>query len=126
MRAPALLAALSVLAIAGEARAEEEPPVEAANGAADCRALRDRNEQELQLYEKRQPPVPYQYPRPNNVVNAPWGDFFRMFWMRLLAAARLSASGSLPNSRTASSLRGTRSSRSRFDPGYLILNRQPR
>ena len=77
MRARALLAFLSVLAVAGEARAEEETPVEAANGSTDCRALRDKNEQELQLYEKRQPAVPYQYPRPNTVINAPWGEFFK-------------------------------------------------
>jgi hypothetical protein len=77
VRAVALLAFLSIVSIAGEARSEEEPALEAANGANDCRALREKNEQELQLYEKRQPPVPYQYPRPNTVVNAPWGDFFR-------------------------------------------------
>lgn len=77
MRVSPLLAALSILAIAAEARAEEEPPLEAANGSTDCRALRDKNEQEVALYEKRQPPVPYQYPRNETVINAPWGNFFK-------------------------------------------------
>ena len=77
MRAVALLASLAILAVADSARAEEEPPLETANGGADCRAMRDKNEQELQLYEKRQPPTPYQYPRPNLVINSPWGDFFK-------------------------------------------------
>lgn len=65
-----------MLAIAEEARADEAE-LEQANGSTDCRAMRDKNENETQLYEKRQPPVPYQYPRPNLVVNAPWGDFFK-------------------------------------------------
>jgi hypothetical protein len=76
VRRAALLALLSIFAIAGEARAEEEQPLEAANGSTDCRALRDKNEQELALYEKRQPAVPYKYPQNSTVINAPWGRFF--------------------------------------------------
>lgn len=77
MRFLPLLAVLSIATVAGEARAEEEVPLEAADGSTDCRALRDKNDQELSLYEKRQPPVPYKYPQNETVINAPWGDFFK-------------------------------------------------
>lgn len=80
MRVLPLLAALAVvstIATEREARAEEDDTTEKADGSTDCRALRDKNEKELELYEKRQPPQPYVYPgRPDTIINAPWGKFF--------------------------------------------------
>lgn len=64
------------------ARAEDTPAssgppdLETADGSTNCRAFRDKNEKELEAFEKRQPPVPYRYPRESEVLNAPWGNFF--------------------------------------------------
>lgn len=78
MRWLPLLAALTIATVAETARAaEEEQPPDAANGSTDCRAMRDKNDSELALYEKRQPAVPYKYPQNETVINAPWGDFFK-------------------------------------------------
>lgn len=61
------------------ARAEEstQEGVDTADGSDNCRAFRAKNEKELREWEKTQPPVPYAYPRENNVLNAPWGGFFK-------------------------------------------------
>jgi hypothetical protein len=71
----ALVLALSVLAFAAPARADEDD-LETADGPTDCRALRERNQQELERWERSQPPVPYSYPREKLFLNAPWTQFF--------------------------------------------------
>ena len=72
--------ALAGLTVARNASADEPPP-ETADGSTECHAMQDKNDAELALYEKRQPPTPYVYPdRPDTVVNAPWGQFFKGVW----------------------------------------------
>lgn len=59
---------------AGERAAQaEEPKLDYADGPAACRAFSARNERELAEWSKSQPAVPYQYPRDDEVLGAPWG-----------------------------------------------------
>ena len=59
---------------AGEQSASaEEPKTEYADGPTACEAFDAKNERELAAWTKSQPPVPYEYPRDDNVLGAPWG-----------------------------------------------------
>jgi len=77
-RAAIVLCALLVLLVPSVAEAEDTP-VEAADGPTACKALRAKNDVELARWEKQQPAVPYEYPKEDNVINAPWGHFFKGF-----------------------------------------------
>lgn len=71
----ALLLTAPITTIAGgegEARAEL-PKYDYADGPTACRAFDAKNERELADWSKTQPAVPYQYPREDNVLGAPWG-----------------------------------------------------
>ncbi len=63
----------------GVALADDELPLETADGTAECRLFRDKNEKELNRWERSQPPTPYVYPRPDTVLNAPWGPILKGF-----------------------------------------------
>jgi hypothetical protein len=54
---------------------EERTDVQTADGADTCRAFDEKNERELRLWEKTQPPVPYAYPRTKTIMDAPWPPF---------------------------------------------------
>jgi hypothetical protein len=60
---------------AAPARAEE-PELETADGPTACKEFRAKNERELAEWQKQQPAVPYEHPREDLVLNAPWGRFF--------------------------------------------------
>lgn len=88
---PALCAVIvlgDVLAAEGTAAAEE-PKLEFADGAEACRAFNEKNERELAAWSKSQPATPYQYPREDNILGAPWGPLTRSFGssLELLAAS---------------------------------------
>jgi hypothetical protein len=55
----------------------DEVEQDTADGSADCRAFREKNDKELAAYEKTQPAVPYSYPRESTVLDAPWGNFVK-------------------------------------------------
>jgi len=63
-----------------EARAEDDPDRdpdrETADGSDECREFYDENTRQLLAWEKKQPAVPYRYPREQTVGHAPWGQFF--------------------------------------------------
>jgi hypothetical protein len=61
--------------VAGErtAAAAEDPKYDFADGPTACRAFDAKNERDLAEWQKAQPAVPYQYPRDDNVLGAPWG-----------------------------------------------------
>ena len=69
------LTLLSLLALtAGEQRARaEDPKYEYADGLKACADFDAKNERELAAWAKTQPPIPYAYPRDDNVLGAPWG-----------------------------------------------------
>jgi hypothetical protein len=76
---PLIAASVSLALIGGprDARADEEPvDVQTADGADSCREFQQKNERELLLWEKTQPPVPYAYPRTRTFLTAPWPQFF--------------------------------------------------
>jgi hypothetical protein len=89
-RPRAFAAVVASVALAGaphDARADEPRPGDAhagdepldrqlVDGAAACNAFNEKNEQELSLWEKTQPSVPYAYPRETTFLNAPWSRFF--------------------------------------------------
>jgi len=56
-----------------EAHADESE-LETVDGAAECRAFREKNDADLARWEKEQPPAPYQYPREKLFLNAPWAQ----------------------------------------------------
>ncbi len=58
----------------GEARAEL-PKYEFADGPTACHAFDAKNERELAEFSKTQPATPYQYPREDTILGAPWGPF---------------------------------------------------
>jgi hypothetical protein len=59
---------------AGERTARaEEPKLDYADGPTACQAFDAKNERELAEWSKAQPAIPYQYPRDDNVLGAPWG-----------------------------------------------------
>jgi hypothetical protein len=63
-----------MLSLAGEREAcAEEPKTDYADGPTACHAFHAKNERELAEWSKSQPAVPYQYPREDNVLGAPWG-----------------------------------------------------
>lgn len=64
---------------AAEAHAEESAAstLETADGSSACVDFREKNERELAVWEKAQPPTPYKYPRESEFLNAPWGNFVR-------------------------------------------------
>ena len=69
-----LLGLLSLALLAGEQSASaEEPKTEYADGPKACEAFSAKNERELAAWTKSQPAVPYEYPRDDNVLGAPWG-----------------------------------------------------
>lgn len=71
------LALFVLLPLAGETTAHAaEPQDETADGAGECREFREKNERELERWEKAQPPVPYRYPREKLFLGAPWAAFF--------------------------------------------------
>jgi hypothetical protein len=70
------VSALALSALVAEPARAEEPELDTADGLKECKAFRAKNEQELASWEKQQPAVPYEHPRPDNVLNAPWGRFF--------------------------------------------------
>src|SRR6201989_1206866 len=59
--------------IAGETKATAEDRLEYADGPTACRAFHAKNDRELAEWSKTQPAVPYQYPKEDNVLGAPWG-----------------------------------------------------
>lgn len=59
--------------LAEERSAQAEDKIEYADGPAACRAFHAKNEAELAAWSKTQPAVPYEYPRDDNVLGAPWG-----------------------------------------------------
>jgi hypothetical protein len=71
----AALIAAAAFTYSAEVRADD-PPLEGADGAAECHALRDKNDTDLKLYEQRQPPTPYKYPQPDLLMGSPWGAIF--------------------------------------------------
>lgn len=74
-RAAIVLCALSSFVPA--AAHADDTPVDTADGPSACKAFRAKNDRELAAWEKQQPAVPYAYAREDNVVNAPWGGFFK-------------------------------------------------
>jgi hypothetical protein len=74
LRARAAIAGLIV--VAAPTRAAADPPMETADGTGACRAFEVKNDREREAYEKTQPPTPYQYPRDDDVLGAPWGKLF--------------------------------------------------
>ena len=69
------LAFSASLICAGRAARADEPKIETADGPKACHAFEEKNEEELARWEKEQPAVPYEYPREDNVLGAPWGSF---------------------------------------------------
>jgi hypothetical protein len=65
----------SLLLAAAVPAAAEEPKIEYADGPAACRAFDAKNEQELAQWSKDQPAKPYEYPRDDVILGAPWGPF---------------------------------------------------
>lgn len=62
--------------VGGERTAKaEELKLEYADGPTACREFSAKNERELAEWSKTQPAIPYQYPREDNVLGAPWGPF---------------------------------------------------
>jgi hypothetical protein len=58
---------------AGDARAQDRKvETEAADGPAACREFAANNERQLDEWTKLQPPVPYEYPRDETLLHAPW------------------------------------------------------
>ena len=76
MLRPACLVLLLALVAPSTAQAEEDPPLETADGYDGCLALRTRNEEERIAFEKKQPPVPYRYPQEKLFLDAPWNKLF--------------------------------------------------
>jgi hypothetical protein len=76
---PALGLLVSVALVSGgvqvatERSAQAEDRIEYADGPTACRAFHAKNERELAEWSKTQPAVPYQYPRDQEVLGAPWG-----------------------------------------------------
>ena len=66
------LVALLALTVERPARAED-PKTEYADGPKASAELHAKNERELAAWSKTQPATPYQYPREDNVLGAPWG-----------------------------------------------------
>ena len=76
LRSAIVLAALAASSlVAPVVHAEEDPPLETADGFDGCLKLRTRNEEERIAFEKKQPPVPYKYPQEKLFLNAPWSRF---------------------------------------------------
>jgi hypothetical protein len=69
-----LAVAVPWLAAPSLVRAEEK--LETADGTGACRAFEAKNDRERDAFEKTQPPTPYQYPRDDDVLGAPWGKLF--------------------------------------------------
>ncbi|HSO37453.1 MAG TPA: hypothetical protein VLT33_33235 [Labilithrix sp.] len=69
------LVSLSLLALVAQERtaSAEDPKTEYADGLKACEDFHAKNERELAAWAKTQPPVPYAYPREDNVLGAPWG-----------------------------------------------------
>lgn len=55
----------------------DAPKVEGADGFAACRVFSEKNEAELEAWEKEQPKRPYAHPRPDLALFAPWPPVFR-------------------------------------------------
>lgn len=69
---PALAGMLGL--VSGERTAQaEEPKLEYADGPTACREFDAKNERELAEWSKSQPALPYEYPRDDNILGAPWG-----------------------------------------------------
>ena len=65
-----------VSAFAGERSARaEELKIDYADGPTACREFAAKNERELAQWSKDQPAKPYEYPREDEVLGAPWGPF---------------------------------------------------
>jgi hypothetical protein len=63
----------SALALgASDVRAQPRKDVDTADGPKACREFAARNERELEEWQKQQPPVPYEYPRDETLLHAPW------------------------------------------------------
>jgi hypothetical protein len=67
------LAFAFTLALFERAATADDPKYDYADGPTACRAFDAKNERDLAEWTKAQPPVPYQYPRDDNVLGAPWG-----------------------------------------------------
>jgi hypothetical protein len=59
--------------IVGERSATAEEKIEYADGPTACRAFHAKNERELAEWSKTQPATPYQYPKDDEIIGAPWG-----------------------------------------------------
>ncbi|MBS2013539.1 MAG: hypothetical protein JST00_11660 [Deltaproteobacteria bacterium] len=145
----AVVSAAALSAPAPSARAESPPKIDYADGMSKCEEFEAKNERELDEWSKTQPATPYQYPRRDNVVNAPWGKFLHeagqetgLILATLIPHAGAQARGSEPAAivswpwsfplfpaTTCSRTRGTfvvdkyRSHRLMFEPGISSSNR---
>jgi hypothetical protein len=74
-RARRVLLSLPLLALLAGAQSAsaEEPKTEYADGPKACTDFHTKNERELATWTKAQPAIPYEYPRDDNVLGAPWG-----------------------------------------------------
>lgn len=70
-------AAFSSAALVCSTAGAEEREVDAADGLKECKEFRAKNERELASWQKQQPAVPYEHPREDNVLNAPWGRLLK-------------------------------------------------
>lgn len=68
----AVLFALAALIAPTSARAEEIE-TDYRDGPTSCKQFIEKNERELAAWEKQQPAVPYEYPRRDLLLDAPWG-----------------------------------------------------
>ena len=68
-----LLLALLALTAGEQSAAAEDPKYDYADGMKACADFDAKNERELAAWAKTQPAIPYQYPRDDNVLGAPWG-----------------------------------------------------
>ena len=86
---------LSLLTLTAVERraAAEDPKYEYADGVKACEDFDAKNERELATWSKAQPPIPYRYPRDDNVLGAPWGPVTS----GLGSAAELLLASSLPH-----------------------------
>jgi hypothetical protein len=65
----------ALLALLGgeQAATAEEAKFEYADGVKACSDFSAKKERELATWTKAQPAIPYEYPRDDNVLGAPWG-----------------------------------------------------
>lgn len=72
---PAIVLSSALFVETRTADAETPPKIDYADGVTACREFDAKNEAQLAEWSKSQPATAYVYPRPDYVVNAPWGQF---------------------------------------------------